>query len=91
VFTIFLGVSKCPGKLHEHAAQLPRPQHGPQAFFELIYVGRINDAIVRELASKLRSKKKLGIVRYLSDPQPRDLRPNGLVESGIDFDRVEVA
>src|ERR1700704_651793 len=46
---------------------------------------------MRELPSEFGRKQKFRIVRHLSYPQASDLRPDGLVERSVDFDRVEVA
>src|SRR5260370_1828262 len=91
VLAVFLGVTKWPRKLHEQATELARPQHWPQTFFEVADFSGLDAAVMRELPSKLGGEQKFRIVRYLSDPQASDLRPDGLVERSVDFNRVEVS
>jgi hypothetical protein len=87
---VLFGIAKGPGKLHEHAAQLARAMERPQAFFELRDLRGRQRAFVREPAAQLHGEEELRIVRHLPDPQAGQLRLDGLIEAGVDFDRVEI-
>src|ERR1700733_6967411 len=62
----------------------------PQSIFEMRDLRRCERAFMREPAAQLHREQELRIVSDLLYPQARQFRPDGLIEAGVDFHRVEV-
>src|SRR5205085_9429220 len=86
---VLFRVAKCPGKLHEQAPQLFRPEQWEQPFLELRYVGLVQNPVVSEAPVQLGCEKELRVTSYFSGPQPRDLRPKRLIKGSVNLDCIE--
>ena len=85
-----LGELEGPGKTHQQASELPGVLQRPKALFELADDGRLQRALMRELAAEHGREQEARMLRYLADPQPGKLRPQGPVKRSVDFHQVQM-